>query len=182
MTKLSKGKANPLLIILILIVVPFVGFKLFQFSARLKYELDFGNKMISGSRDAQRKEDLRYINQLLKLSLASGNISLVDTSSCKDCRSDKGNTATDGTGWIKFTVNPGKGGIDYFISQAKDLDEDRNLPVDPQNKKSYVYTFASDGKDYELNCVLERHTESMEDDGGNNPKKYEVGTNLYLMD
>ncbi|GIW66249.1 MAG: hypothetical protein KatS3mg095_0147 [Candidatus Parcubacteria bacterium] len=63
-----------------------------------------------------------------------------------------------------------------------------NLPIDPRNANSansansFYYTFAckTDGS-YELNANLESRTNDEQNDGGNNPYLYEVGTDKNLL-
>jgi type II secretion system protein G len=51
------------------------------------------------------------------------------------------------------------------------------LPSDPSGG-DYYYIVNANGTDYELNAVFER--EAMDNDGGNNDNRYEVGTKLDL--
>jgi prepilin-type N-terminal cleavage/methylation domain-containing protein len=69
-----------------------------------------------------------------------------------------------------------RGWIDADLSEFN-----ANLPVDPINKDDLKYQYFSDGVDYEINLILEAYLEKMQNDGGNDPDKYEVGTNLNLI-
>lgn len=56
------------------------------------------------------------------------------------------------------------------------------LPVDPVNKEPYVYTYCSDGKNFEIDSQLSssRLEPQMSKDGGDNNQKYEMGSDLTL--
>lgn len=55
------------------------------------------------------------------------------------------------------------------------------LPVDPLNTETYVYSFKRNANKYELNLVLEHYVEIMQTDSGNNAAKYELGTDLTIL-
>jgi hypothetical protein len=56
--------------------------------------------------------------------------------------------------------------------------------MDPVNEGDYVYRYRSSkppATDYELDCKLKKD-DSVTEDGGNNQERYEVGTDLTLLD
>lgn len=55
------------------------------------------------------------------------------------------------------------------------------LFTDPKNTDDFVYRYAHDDNTFELDCLLEYYIDKMSGDGGNNVNKYEVGTNLTLL-
>jgi hypothetical protein len=124
--------------------------------------------------DSERLMGVFTVSAALKLALAEENIVLVDTSKCTTCRSDIGLAIVDGEkSWIKYRVPPGKEGLSPYLAR---------MPVDPVNEGDYVYTFYSDGKDFEINAVLiSKLSSRMHDDEGNNRNRYEVGTRLDLL-
>lgn len=94
---------------------------------------------------------------------------------CSGKSTDENSRKADGTGWAKVNV----GSI-----QGVSLNP---LPIDPTNDATYHYTYCASEDAWEVNTVLESEkytvTENrMENDGGDNPNRYEVGTNLQLID
>lgn len=82
-----------------------------------------------------------------------------------------GSRSSDGTGWIKAKLSQKMYGIS-------------TLPVDPVNNDRFHYVYCSDGKDWEINALLESDITSinkMKNDGGDDDTKYEVGSNLNLI-
>lgn len=55
------------------------------------------------------------------------------------------------------------------------------MPIDPLNDNTYKYYYIQNGIAYEIDAVLETDTTDMQNDGGNDPLRYEVGTNLNLI-
>lgn len=65
---------------------------------------------------------------------------------------------------------------------AADLsDYTSRLPVDPINDASYFYSYYHTASGYELNVILEYLTEVMQEDGGDDPARFEQGNNLTLI-
>jgi type II secretory pathway pseudopilin PulG len=58
-----------------------------------------------------------------------------------------------------------------------------SYPTDPINSNTYRYTYLHTENGYELNAVLESSSNAqlMQNDGGNNPAVYELGSNLTLI-
>jgi len=132
--------------------------------------------LLQKSRDSKRLEDLDALNKAISLALADGEITLSDTSACGTCTSVTGTQAVDGVnGWVKAPPFSDKTGLGKFIA---------TLPVDPVNDAGlgYVYTFVSDGTNYELSTVLESvdNVAKMTTDGGSSASLYEIGTSLGL--
>lgn len=78
---------------------------------------------------------------------------------------------TDGTGWIKMNFNA-KQEINLSL-----------LPLDPHNDATYNYTYYSDGSNWKIKAILEsnQYKSKMQSDGGTDPDKYEIGSNLRLL-
>lgn len=53
--------------------------------------------------------------------------------------------------------------------------------ADPRNDSTYYYSYRHNSTDYELNATLEYYLDKATDDGGNNNNKYEVGTDLTIL-
>lgn len=124
------------------------------------------------ARDARRMNDILSVQTAIINSIANGNISLVDTSTCLDCSSNTGSAEINGTGWVKFSDLRSRGLIDVIS----------NLPEDPINNDMYNFSYYSDGTDFELNMVFEseRYMINAQKDGGNDDTVYERGFNLSL--
>lgn len=129
-------------------------------------------KVRQEARDSRRVTDIVTVSNALKYALADIKIELTDTDNCSTCKSATGNRSVDGTGWVKFTTKAGD--ISDFIP---------NLPIDPLNDSTYFYEYASNGYKFEINATFEEESYKnlVGDDGGNNPLKQEVGTNLSLI-
>ncbi len=133
------------------------------------------DSIINISKDSGRLQDMDTLKSALNLALLDGEIQLVSTSNCKDCNSATGKSSVDGkNGWVKFTVPVGKMGLSKYLV---------TLPSDPDNKASRFYSFSSNGTTYELNAELasSKYLKNMKEDKGNNPVKYELGSNLLLI-
>jgi hypothetical protein len=128
------------------------------------------------ARDSQRLQDMDTVHKAIGLALADNEITLVDTSAIASCCDSLQNTqAVDGAnGWVRFTINTGKQGLVKYLA---------TLPVDPTNTGTLVYTYASDGNNYELNTELEStdNDTKMQTDGGNSDTVFEVGTSLTIL-
>lgn len=131
------------------------------------------------SRDAARLTDLANLQQAINVAAQEATSSGTDIlcvgglnlgSTCGG-RSDTGTRTADGTGWVKVNLSAQKS-----VSVP-------TLPVDPVNSSQYHYTYASDGNTWEIDAVLEsqQYADKMQNDGGNNPNAYEVGSNLQLI-
>lgn len=130
------------------------------------------SEYLAQTRDSKRLNDVLLLQTTITNAITNGHIALVDTSSCLDCNSVDGSLDVDGTGWVKFTNNSGRGLRDFI--QA--------LPKDPTNSNSLKYEYYSDGELFELNTALEsqKYAENAQIDGGNDPNTYERGTDLEL--
>ena len=138
-------------------------------------------ELLMNSRDSTRKSDMVNLSNALSTGIARQDIILteVDYSNLDNFTSSGLKTKVDGTGYVNFK---------FANSVVTKLDLNR-LPVDPSNNsiipgttdKKFRYVYCSDGKDYEINAVLENDTKKeMTMDGGSNDKVYEVGTKLDL--
>lgn len=139
--------------------------------------------MIQKSRDSKRLQDVDTLVKALNLALADGELLLADTSSCTTCDSASGTTAVDSTGYVQYTTILNKTGLSKFIP---------TLPTDPingactnaaGNAATCVYSFGSDGTNFEVNAVLE-HSDNvgkLGSDGGDAAEVYEAGTGLTVL-
>lgn len=90
------------------------------------------------------------------------------------CKTDSasGSTASNGSGWISVDLT--KTGISI-----------KSLPKDPINGGSHVYTYASDGKNWEITTMMESNKyiygSKQTTDNSSNPAVYKVGTDLSLL-
>jgi hypothetical protein len=124
-------------------------------------------------RDANRISDMATLKSSLSLYLAD----VPDPVLCKAgtiYSSDKGTTATDGTGWLPVNLQS--------VSSGSPISR---LPQDPVNKGSHVYRYSCDPSTltFELDTDVESSRygyagsgDVESTDGGNDTKLYEVGT------
>lgn len=129
-------------------------------------------------RDAARLSDLanlqNAINVAVQESTGSGAVavlcSLSQTYPCTGS-SNTGTRTADGSGWLKS---------DLAASKSVSVS---TLQVDPINTTAMHYTYCADKDAWEIDTVLESDKEKgrMLSDGGNEPDKYEVGSNLTLI-
>ncbi len=135
--------------------------------------------MSSRSRDAARLTDLANLQQAINITIQESNLPKVRTLCWGDL--DKrypcfGSSLTDGRdsdgrGWVKVNLN----------SSAVSIP---TLPKDPTNNKTFHYFYCANADGWEINAVLEsiQYASKMPDDGGDNPGRYEIGSNLSLID
>lgn len=137
------------------------------------------------SRDAARLTDLANLQQAINVAaqeqtqagtdiLCKGGIPQEQTLCQGSSNDNGGGSATrksDGTGWVKVDLSSQKS-----VSVP-------TLPADPINDATYHYTYASDGNAWEIDAVLESDQQKgkMLTDGGDSDAKYEVGSNLTLL-
>ncbi|MBN1162696.1 type II secretion system protein [Patescibacteria group bacterium] len=122
------------------------------------------------SRDSTRMRDMTNLRDAINIAITEGQLTLADTTGCATCTSTTGTQAVDGSGWVAL----GTGSLAQYVPA---------LPIDPTNVAPLEYAFASDGQNFEFDCVLEHpdNQTSMGTDGGNEAGVYEVGTDLYLL-
>lgn len=130
--------------------------------------------MIQKGRDSKRLQDVDTLVKAINLALADGEITLTDTSACTTCNSLDGTAVLTGTGYVGFTIPTGKTGLSKFIP---------TLPTDPLNTATNIYSYGSDGTNFEVNAVLEHadNVARMGTDGGNAAGTYEMGTSLTIL-
>jgi prepilin-type N-terminal cleavage/methylation domain-containing protein len=131
-------------------------------------------QLLAKGRDARRLSDVENIRNAIALAITDGEITLVSTSGCTTCTSLAGTQAVDGTGFVKFTIPSGKTGLSKFLP---------GLPLDPTNVDTSVYSYGSDGTDFEVNAVLNAadNAARMSTDGGDDPLVFEMGTKLTIL-
>lgn len=130
--------------------------------------------------DATRLSDLANLQQAINVAAQEATASGVEilcfntTAPCTEGTSPIGaNTRkSDGSGWIKVNLSAQKS-----VSIP-------TLPVDPNNSAASLYSYYSDGNAWEINAKLEseQQKDKMKNDGGNDDNKYEVGSDLTLID
>ncbi len=132
--------------------------------------------LLAKGRDAKRMEDIDTLNKAIALALADGEIALSGTVDAPTIgNSGEANSqSASGNGWISYTTIVGKTGLTKYLAA---------LPYDPLNTGSNVYSYASNGTNYELNAVLESpdNATKMTTDGGDSDTAYEVGTSLTII-
>ena len=129
------------------------------------------------SRDTTRMNDLDSLRNAINIALTENEIMFADTGTSGDSSGGTSVQAADGiNGYIKFTIPDGKtGGLARYIPA---------LPLDPTNTGDLIYRFeANANQEFELNARLEfpGNAAKMENDGGDNADRYEVGTNLRII-
>ncbi len=128
-------------------------------------------------RDAARLSDLsnlqNAINVAVQESTGSGAVAvLCKTAGAYPCSgsSNTGTRVSDGTGWVKTDLSSQKS-----VSVA-------TLPIDPVNSTTYHYTYCANNDTFEIDTVLESDQQKDKmTEGGNESDKYEVGSNLTLI-
>ena len=129
------------------------------------------------SRDTTRMNDLDSLRNAITLALTENEIMFPDTGASGNSSGGASTQSADGTnGYITYDIPTGKtGGLAKYIPA---------LPLDPTNTGDFIYSFEANGdQEFELNAVLEfsGNAVKMENDGGNNANRYEVGTNLTII-
>ncbi|MBI2263067.1 type II secretion system protein [Candidatus Berkelbacteria bacterium] len=115
-------------------------------------------------RDARRKQDLDTIRLAIEGYMDQNNI----------------------------TTPPGTAGANYYSDNVTDWPALANaigttivstLPKDPTNTGGYRYHYvkSTTSDDYEINVQLEKDTNAMTNDGGNNISRYEIGSLLTII-
>lgn len=129
-------------------------------------------------RDASRFADLANLQSAINVAVQESTASGVVTILCKGSASypcngssHTGTRASNGTGWVKVDLSSQKS-----VSVA-------TLPVDPINDTTYHYTYCANSDAWEINAALEsdQQKSKMTGDGGNEIDKYEIGSNLTLI-
>lgn len=127
------------------------------------------------ARDATRVADLNSIKNAIQITINDA-LDMADTlcfnltPPCEESTYPKGPSTrnTDGTGWVK--VNFDQENVANF----------NLLPLDPINDNNFNFTYRSDGDYWQIEANLEssEYTYLLKQDGGNNPNRYEVGSNI----
>ena len=130
-------------------------------------------------RDAIRMSDLSSVFRAITIAIdvagePSPQLLCYQTSSPCTGNSDQAGVDTaksDGTGWVKIKLDTVAGAV--FPK----------LPIDPLNKEGWRYEYRSTGYFFEVNTTFEsqEYLEKMNKDGGNNSGKYELGSDLSLI-
>ncbi|MBU1000536.1 hypothetical protein KKE78_04035, partial [Patescibacteria group bacterium] len=127
-------------------------------------------------RDAARLTDLSNLQQAINVAVqeATGSAATILCSGgiAVPCEGvSTGARSSDGTGWVK---------VDMSTQNSVSVP---TLPVDPINDLATHYLYCSDGNAWEINAKLEseQQNDKMENDGGEDPALYEVGSSLGLI-
>ena len=128
-------------------------------------------------RDAARLTDLSNLQSAINVAVqeatGSGAIGVLCKDGGSQCEgsSNTGSRASDGTGWLQADLSSQKS-----VSVP-------TLPVDPVNDVNFHYKYCAANDAWEIDTVLESDQQKtkMTGDGGNEPDKYEVGSNLSLI-
>lgn len=83
---------------------------------------------------------------------------------------------TSNTGFSLKLTDPINGWIFADLSNYLQIQ-----PIDPVNEVPNLYTYTTNGDDFELNAVLNYYKDKMQNDLGNNANVFEMGTNLELI-
>lgn len=135
-------------------------------------------KVIEKSHNSTRLADLTSISTAVNLYLADNHdFSVLQTGATyESVTSSKSAKRSDGTGWIPLDFAAVTSGTPLAA-----------LPVDPINDKAkgYYYRFGVKvaEKTYEVDCAFESadDADKQSSDGGNNPSRFEMGTDLSIL-
>jgi hypothetical protein len=156
------------------------------------------SELVKRARDTARINELSSINRAIGYyqttvsnpSLGSPNtvyVSLPDNASSTcgswslpplppgwtySCKTDANYRKVDGTGWIPINFSSMPTGAPFGA-----------LPIDPVNDQNYYYTYVTGGS-WALSALLESEKQLKEralKDGGYDPGRFEVGSNLRLI-
>lgn len=122
----------------------------------------------SKSRDQKRLNDLQTIDRLVnEFRLDNGvypdTTAVIRTSNVLPA--GRTNLSNPRSGWI----------VADFIEYTT------KLPIDPLNDATHFYSYTHNNDQYEINATLEALTSEMGSDNGNDPNKYEIGTDKTLI-
>lgn len=136
-------------------------------------------EMTRRSRDAARLSDLANLQGAINVAAQEnsatpfflcGGVDPAPNPTCTGTSTDANARNNNGTGWVKVNLS----------TQAVKVP---TLPVDPTNVAPQVYSYASDGTDWEIDAVLEsvQQIPKMTTDGGSADGVYEVGSKLTII-
>lgn len=129
-------------------------------------------------RDAARLTDLANLQSAITVAVQEATGSGAVAVLCKNkgsypCggSSHTGTRSANGDGWVK---------TDLSVQKSVSVP---TLPIDPTNDNFLHYTYCADNDAWEIDAVLESTQQKgkMISDGGNEPDKYETGSNLNLI-
>jgi prepilin-type N-terminal cleavage/methylation domain-containing protein len=126
-------------------------------------------------RDSTRLSDMDTLRTAINMAIAEGEITLKNMNGTSKNSGSSSQVLDGTTGYVVFVIPTGKTGLKRYIP---------TLPKDPINTDINVYTFLSNATDYEIDAHLESadNASKMENDGGNDKTRFEVGTDLTLLD
>lgn len=126
---------------------------------------------VKNARDATRITDLHNLKDVINITI--GGITSPSFKAATLCSSTTNpcyGNSKDKTGWLKVKLSSS-------ISMP-------TLPIDPINDEKYHYVYCAYKTDWEINVVLEsdQYADRMKNDGGDDDSKYEIGSNMNLID
>jgi type II secretory pathway pseudopilin PulG len=125
--------------------------------------------------NAQKSRDQKRLSDLQSLASAIDQYSLVHNTYPDQVDTTRISTALPvGSGASLQTSTGGWIFADLSVYTTK-------LPTDPLNDVTYYYSYRHNAGSYELNALLEFPNEISQNDGGNDPGRYEIGNNLSLL-
>lgn len=114
----------------------------------------------------QQAQDVKRLDYLLQLSAA-----------IEEYRVDNGSyPGADSVMYSSNAINAGRW-IDDDLSEYIPIQV-----VDPVNDVTYHFRYQRVGDGYELDSAFEALEDDAQDDAGNNSQRYEIGTNLEILD
>lgn len=159
-----------------------------EFQGQEFYAMDFENEFLKRKNDAIRYSDFAVLQQLIVSAsygymlgdiINTGDLCLKIKEKSLPCSGSslKDNQSLDGTGWIKVNLQPVQGDTQSGLFMSR-------LPIDPVNDSTHHYVYCANRTQWEMETVLEsdQQKDKMKNDGGDDDSKYEIGTNLKLID
>lgn len=139
-------------------------------------------ELLRRGRDSTRLLDLQNLQQAINVAVQESTDSAqeilckgVGTATCAAKSTDANSRNPNGTGWVK---------VDLSTQQAVSVP---TLPIDPNgNNITYHYVYCADtsggGAKWEIFAELESAQQLPKEgtDGGNDPDKYEIGSDMTL--
>lgn len=152
------------------------------------YSTDYDNEFLKRKNDAVRLSDFAVLQQALASvtygymlgdNVKTGDLCVNISDKALPCggSSIKDGRSLDGKGWIKADLQLVPDSVQSGLLALR-------LAVDPLNDKAHHYTYCATRTEWEMDTVLEsqQQKDRMKNDGGDDDNKYEVGTNLKLID
>lgn len=129
-------------------------------------------------RDAARLTDLANLQNAINVAVQEATGSGAVAVLCKE----SGSYPCEGSSNLNSRLANGTGWVKVDLSTAKSVSVP-TLPIDPVNDTVLHYKYCANNDAWEIDTVLESDQQKgkMGTDGGNEPTKYESGSNLSLI-